>query len=67
MRNGTEKLKFLGWYPPNLSPKKDLVLSQVYFLTKEHEMNEQNPQVIIISLFLSYSPSDMVIVRNLSW
>lgn len=67
MQNGTEKLKFLRWYPPNLSPKKDLVLSQVYFLTKEHEMNEQNPQVIIISLFLSYSSLDMIIVRNLSW
>lgn len=40
MQNGTEKLKFLRWYPLNLSPKKELVLSQVYFLTKEHEMNK---------------------------
>lgn len=30
----------------SLIPKKELVLSQVYFLTKEHEMNEQSPQVI---------------------
>lgn len=57
---GTEK-HFWMVSPQSETWQKDLG-DQVHFRIKEHEMNEQNPHVIMpVSLLLSYSPVEMIV------